>query len=88
MATYRKRPVEIEAVRWTGDNWNDIEAAFGRPTDIVHDPDSHSLLIHTLEGRMRCSAGDWLIRGVQAEYYPCKNDIFLTTYESVLDVVL
>ena len=40
-------------------------------------------MIHTLEGDMRVSSGDWIIRGVQGEFYPCKPDIFKATYEEV-----
>lgn len=84
MPTYRKRPVEITAVRWDGENWEEVLAAFPEvPTDVAWDIDSHSLIVRTLEGRMRCAQGDWLIRGVKGEFYPCKDDIFQSTYEAV-----
>jgi hypothetical protein len=43
------------------------------------------LIIYTLEGEMRCRQGDWIIKGVKGEFYPCKNDIFEATYEAVYD---
>ncbi len=75
---FRKKPVEIEAVQWTGENRDEIkafidEAAFGFAFG--------ELSIHTLEGSMKASPGDWIIRGVQGEHYPCKPDIFEATYD-------
>lgn len=49
------------------------------------DPATGELLLNTLEGVMRVSFGDWIIRGVQGEFYPCKSDIFEATYERVAD---
>ena len=49
------------------------------------DPGTGELLIATLEGVMRASIGDWIIRGVAGEFYPCKSDIFEATYERVAD---
>jgi hypothetical protein len=77
---YRKRPVVIEAVHYDGS----FPLAFLRGDERVRrDPDSDGLVIYTLEGAMRCSLGDWLIRGIQGELYPCKPDIFEQTYEAV-----
>ena len=81
--TYRKRPLEVQAIRWTGDNidevrsWAGAEFVFG-PCVIDND-----LLIDTLEGQMRADVGDWIIRGVKGEFYPCKPDIFAATYDLV-----
>lgn len=87
MTAFRKRPVVIEAVRWTGDN---IEAVFTfmapvRPIYVggeFNDADD-LIAIDTLEGRMIAGKGDWIIRGVAGELYPCKPDIFAATYEAV-----
>lgn len=88
---YRKRPVEIEAVRFTGDNHDEI-AHFVMAEERRHDDDDISgemagdnihLTIHTLEGDMRADPSDWIIRGVQGEFYPCKPEIFSATYEAV-----
>ena len=93
---FRKRPVVIEAqqlgsddarpiVRWVTDNggrcWTGehVEQINGRN----HYPfaGAQSVFIKTLEGDMRADPGDWVIRGVQGEFYPCKPDIFTATYE-------
>lgn len=79
MPKYRKKPVEIEAVQWTGENGDEIldfcrDAAL-LPTD--------NLMIYTLEGRMLAGVGDFIIKGVQGEFYPCKTDIFAETYDKV-----
>jgi len=89
---YRKRPVEVEAVQWTGENLEEIEAFspsswFGCPDRIAREyvMSGHeipmSLWVRTLEGEHRASIGDWIIKGVQGEFYPCKPDIFEATYE-------
>ena len=85
MARYRKKPVEIEAIRWDGQNIKQIWDAFGAgeiygPTP---DLDRDYLEIHTLEGRMRADIGDWIVRGIAGELYPVKPDIFAATYEAV-----
>ncbi len=88
---FRKLPVEIEATCNRGD-WASIVAwmeeigpgglAFepGTPAPIERNEDG-SLDIHTREGTMRADVGDWIIRGVKGEFYPCKPDIFGATYE-------
>jgi hypothetical protein len=84
MALYRKKPVVVEAVRWDGGNCDEVFAFLGMP----HPDDEldHSQIhIPTLEGTMTASPGDWLIRGVKGEFYPCKPDIFAATYELVSD---
>lgn len=75
---YRKKPVTIEAVRWTGDNRKEIH-------DFCSDAYTVdcSLYIKTLEGVHIARAGDYIIKGVHGEFYPCKPDIFEETYEEV-----
>ena len=81
---YRKKPVVIEAMLWDGVEYRPIEDWVGDSTAVLRiDGD---LIIHTLEGgAMRAPAGDWIIRGVAGEFYPCKPEIFAATYESVDD---
>lgn len=76
---YRKKPVVIEAMQWDGENTNQI-AKFCRGKAIlqVFEKCFH---IYTLEGIMKASIGDYIIKGVKGEYYPCKPDIFEMTYE-------
>lgn len=92
MKKYRKKPVEIEAVRWVGpvaatagvDDVGTIQR-WGCRVEPGGGWGSHNyaLIIPTLEGDMRCGVGDWIIKGVKGEFYPCKDDIFQATYEEV-----
>ncbi len=82
MAKFRKKPIVIEAVQWLGDNFAQVAAL----SDDIFGPygqENAHLEIQTLEGRMRTDHGDWIIRGVRGEVYPCKPDIFEKSYESV-----
>lgn len=90
MTKYRKKPVVIEAFRWTGgpDQIEDPEwVCEAIRAGVVHFENvgaaNVALLIDTLEGTMRVNQGDWIIQGVNGELYPCKPDIFETTYEAV-----
>jgi hypothetical protein len=73
--------VEIRAMRYTGDNGAEVAAWVGE--GWTKGSLSGALIIHTLEGAMTASVGDWIIRGVKGEFYPCKPDIFEATYEPV-----
>lgn len=79
MAKYRKKPVVIDAIQFTGDNDIEIMNLFSGKINRGE----HCLHIHTLEGVMRAEVGDWIIKGVAGELYPCKPDIFEKTYEKV-----
>ena len=88
MAKFRKKPVVIEAVQFTGSNGQEIGRFVGSPCgDVEGVPGTKTVrpfvVIKTLEGEMRGDAGDWIIRGVKGEFYPCKPDIFAATYEPV-----
>ena len=76
---YRKKPVIIEAIRWTGKNLSEIDNFMGGTVENK----GTTLVIHTLEGDMTASVGDYIIKGVHGEFYPCKPDIFEQTYEVV-----
>lgn len=77
---FRKKPVTIEAVQWTGDNVEEI----GEFLAGVHWATAgHNAVIPTLEGDMAASPNDWIIKGVKGEFYPCKPDVFEATYEAV-----
>ena len=78
MQRFRKKPVVIEAIQWTGDNFDEIDDWSDREAVRLVAGDLH---IFTLEGAMRADPGDWIIRGVVGEYYPCKPEIFECTYE-------
>lgn len=93
---FRKKPVVIEAVQLSWENWSEIcefadvgSLEDGKPTgtskDIEGEPlpnGGPGLLIPTLEGLHLANPGDWVIKGIKGELYPCKPDIFEATYES------
>ena len=89
MAQYRKKPVVIDAWKLTHDNhqWLATEiASAGYNVRHWSKPPMRAvsgLVIETLEGNMEAAYGDWIIKGVKGEYYPCKPDIFAATYEPV-----
>lgn len=91
MFKYRKKPVEIEAFQLAEDDGT-LTLAYPqwflkaiRQGEIVPQPNSSCVVIPTLEGAMTASEGDWIIRGVKGELYPCKDEIFQLTYDKVED---
>ena len=85
-----KKPVEIKYVVWTGENRAEVEAFAGNWNTLFYDyyngttePTTKALKIKTLEGWMKAEIGDHIIQGVKGEFYPCKPDIFATTYDIV-----
>ena len=81
---YRKKPVVIEAVQWSGNNLNEIlDFMKDKQPNYYEDDEKKLLTIQTLEGNMFSSVGDYIIKGVQGEFYHCKPDIFEQTYEVV-----
>jgi hypothetical protein len=93
MSKWRKKPVVIEAVQYKGHNRDEINAFVG--ADLKTELESEtayiagkgapifSLTIPTLEGDHKAMPGDWIIKGIKGEFYPCKPDIFEKTYEAV-----
>ena len=83
---YRKKPVVIEAIQWVGNNYAEIREFCGKhPQGHGHcwySVDNKNY-VGTLEGEMEASKGDYIIKGVNGEFYPCKPDIFEKTYELV-----
>jgi len=87
---YRKKPVIIEALLWKGDNLDDIiDFCAGQATYEGMASGTGKIVIETLESdkkigtRHAASIGDYIIRGIKGEFYPCKPDIFEATYERV-----
>lgn len=78
---YRKKPVVIEAVQWTGKNQTEIDKFCGM--NVVWSEDKKMFLVLTFEGAMLVSVSDYIIKGVNGEYYLCKPDVFEKTYEKV-----
>lgn len=87
--TFRKKPVVIHARQLTGgEDGNEArELAEWCGGHVGGSFDHPHIVIMTLEGDMRATVGDWIIRGVQGEFYPCKSDIFEQTYEPLTDDV-
>lgn len=91
MAKYRKKPIVIEAIQWDGStkSFNLIQElnSLGKRTIISESDidDVTDLIIPTLEGDMRALIGDWIIKGINGEVYPCKPDIFAKTYDLVTE---
>ena len=87
MAKYRKKPIEIEAIQLTNES---IVEIINWTTDYINieiDTDENNniigMIIPTLEGAMRASMNDYIVKGIQGEFYPCKPNIFEQTYELV-----
>lgn len=79
MGKFRKKPVVIEAVQWTGLNMNELRDFMGKYPKVI----DRRVRIQALEGAIYASECDWIIKGVKGEVYPCKPDIFAATYEAV-----
>jgi hypothetical protein len=85
----RKKPVVLEAIQWNGDNypeiWEFCKSALLETEEYLDCSKIERLIISTLEGQMIVSVDDFIICGVNGEFYPCKPDIFEKTYEAVND---
>lgn len=86
MGKYVKKPVEIEAIQFNGFNIDDVKD-FTKDNknnlSVRYNAVGNLFIVETLEGNMFLYPGNWLIRGVHGELYPCKNDIFVITYDKV-----
>jgi len=80
---FRKKPVVIEAIQFTGENAQEIMDFTKEPKvpRVIKWQDGGFISIETLEGTMLANKGDWIICGIKGEFYPCKPDIFEATYE-------
>jgi hypothetical protein len=83
MAQYRKKPVVIEAMQLTEENKNQVFNWITCTKEPTCNAKGSSIKIQTLEGDMEASIGDYIIKGVKGEYYPCKPDIFEMTYDNI-----
>lgn len=91
---YRKKPVIVEAIQYDGSNGEKVKEWAGDNKKIWEEYDVYvsppgvstcRIKVITLEGKMYAYPGDWIIRGIEGEYYPCKPSIFEKTYEVVED---
>ena len=82
---YRKKPVVIDAIKFTGVNearMKEISDFIGYEPEVVNVDNLLHIVIVTLEGNHLARPGDFIIKGVAGEFYPCKPDIFAATYEA------
>ena len=85
MPFFMKKPVVIEAQEFTVDNMRDVATWCGGEWRYEDGDESKPYIaIHTLEGTMIADIGDWIIKGVKGEFYPCKPDIFELTYNRMI----
>jgi len=89
MALYRKKPVDVEAVQWTGDNAEDVWRFADKcfyPEHFLEYPRCVAGIYDELHGTwIRVKLGDWVLKGVRGEFYPCDEGVFAETYELVCD---
>lgn len=83
---FRKKPVVVEAMQFTMGSKDRVFNFVSCNRNAAYKDGAPVLQIQTLEGVMTAEIGDWVIRGVKGEFYPCKPDIFAVTYESVEEV--
>lgn len=80
---YRKKPVVVEAIQYQREKNIGEILNFVNDGSLEYDPEKNEYYIQTLEGNMYLSKGDFIIKGVNGEFYPCKPNIFKKTYEKV-----
>lgn len=87
MKKYVKKPVEVEAIQIKVENMSELKRFLIDNLDNcrieISFPEGIVIIIHTLEGDMKAHEGDYIIKGVKGELYPCRKDIFEETYEEV-----
>ena len=84
MPKFRKKPVVIEAQQFTEETKNQVfNWVTGNKYSSFDGEGKPTLIIETLEGNHTADVGDWVIKGVKGEFYPCKPEIFALTYEAV-----
>ncbi len=82
---FRKKPLVIEAMQYTGENEQEILKFANEKAYIEYGLDGAFFKINTLEGSMEISINDWIIEGIKGEFYPCKPDVFESTYVKVCE---
>jgi len=84
MPKFVKKPVVVDAIQFTGDNLVEL-SEFMNKRALHFNSEKKEIIIETLEGNHIASKGDWIIKGVKGEFYPCKPDIFQMTYTPIND---
>lgn len=82
---YVNKPVIIEAIQWNGDNFLELDKfmKYDRDFKVIPSKPYDNVYIFTLEGTYQVNVGDFIIKGIKGEFYPCKPDIFELTYSKV-----
>lgn len=82
---YRTKPCEIEALEWTGSNFEEMTKFTNHKASmmLMYSSRCYELVIETLEGVIMASIGDFIIKGLRGEFYPCKPDVFHKKYEEI-----
>lgn len=84
---FMKKPVTISAIQWDGDNTKEVYDFAGASITIPfsdRNTNESKIVLHTLEGPINASVGDFIIKGIKGEMYPCKPDIFEMSYEEIV----
>ncbi len=84
MKKYRKKPIDVDAIQWTGENIDEICLFLGSNNlTIERSPTKNHLYFWTSQGMALAKKGDYIIKEIDGEFYPCKKDIFAKTYEKI-----
>lgn len=81
MPIFRKRPVDVEAFQWHGEEVEGFERICVGKDELSND--CYNLVIPTLNGPVYAVEGEWIVKGIEGEFYPCRDDIFKKTYIEV-----
>jgi len=84
MKKYIKRPITVEAIQWDGSVESAAEVIEFGLGSVMYSADLNKMICQTLEGSMVVGVNDYVIKGINGEFYPCKPDIFEKTYDEVV----
>jgi len=82
---FKKKPVEVDAIQFEEDQVEEVVEfikSFQNNTDGFYISDN-SVIVNTLEGSMNLTPGNWLIRGIEGEFYPCQDSVFVSSYDPI-----
>lgn len=82
MTRFRRLPLQVEAVHWNGENWQDVVKTFGDQTDVMLDVSSHRLIVNTAEGQKACRSGDWVLKDPQGSFDVLGDTEFVIGHEA------
>lgn len=83
MKKYQKKPVIVEAIQINSFDYDEMCEIVKWCNGLAIDEEDYVIAVPTLEGRMMAKSGDWIIKGIQGEFYPCKPDIFEASYMEI-----